>query len=83
MKTMTCAQLGGPCDAAHHGESADDVIKAQDAHLKERVASGDTTHEKALKEMKGRWKNPLSGMSWYRNAKKDFAALPDDDTPTL
>ena len=58
MKTMTCAQLGGPCDAAHHGESADDVIKAQDAHLKERVASGDTTHEKALKEMKGRWKNP-------------------------
>lgn len=35
MKTMTCRQLGGPCDHARRGESADDVIKAQDQHLKE------------------------------------------------
>ena len=38
MKTMTCKQLGGPCDHQHHGETADEVIKAQDAHLKEMVA---------------------------------------------
>jgi len=78
MKTMTCRQLGGPCDQPHHGESADDVIKAQDRHLKDVVASGDTAHEQALKEMKGRWKNPLKGMGWYKTAKSDFAALPDD-----
>jgi len=36
MKTMTCRQLGGPCDLAHHGSTANDVIKAQDAHLKKR-----------------------------------------------
>jgi predicted small metal-binding protein len=78
MKTMTCKQLGGPCDFAHHGNSANDVIKAQDKHLKEIVASGDETHRGALKEMQGRWKNPLSGMSWYRQAKRDFAALPKD-----
>ena len=35
MKTMTCRALGGPCDLEHHGESADDVINAQDRHLKE------------------------------------------------
>ena len=35
MKTMTCRSLGGPCDLEHHGESADDVIQAQDRHLKE------------------------------------------------
>ena len=35
MKTMTCQQLGGPCDLGHQGESADDVIKAQDQHLKD------------------------------------------------
>ena len=34
MKTMTCLDLGGPCDLAHAGASADDVIKAQDQHLK-------------------------------------------------
>jgi predicted small metal-binding protein len=78
MKTMTCQQLGGPCELAHHGSSADEIIKAQDAHLKAAVAGGDTTHEEALKEMKGRWKNPLSGMGWYRKTKKGFAALPED-----
>ena len=80
MKTMTCQQLGGPCDHAHHGESADDVIKAQDQHLKDMVAAGDTAHEPALDDMKGRWKRPISGMKWYKTAKKDFAALPEDAT---
>jgi predicted small metal-binding protein len=78
MKTMTCKQLGGPCDFAHHGSTADEVIKAQDKHLKEAVAAGDAAHEPALKEMKGRWKNPIAGMGWYRKAKRDYAALPND-----
>jgi predicted small metal-binding protein len=75
---MTCMQLGGPCDYAHHGNTADEVIKAQDKHLKEAVAAGDAAHEGALKEMKGRRKNPIAGMGWYRKAKRDYAALPDD-----
>jgi hypothetical protein len=78
MKTMTCKQLGGPCDLILHGNTADEVIKAQDTHLKEAVAKGDSTHEGALKDMKGRWKNPISGMGWYRKIKRDFAALPVD-----
>jgi hypothetical protein len=75
---MTCEQLGGPCDFAHHGKTADDVIKAQDKHLNEIVVSGDEAHQPALKAMKGRWKHPISGMSWYRSAKRDFAALLED-----
>jgi predicted small metal-binding protein len=75
---MTCKQLGGPCDFQLHGDTADQVIKAQDRHLKETVAGGDETHRDALKGMKGRWKHPLSGMAWYRKAKSDFAALPED-----
>jgi hypothetical protein len=78
MKTMTCKQLGGPCDHQHQGQAADEVIKAQDRHLKEMVAGGDTAHAPALKEMKGRWKHPISGMGWYRAAKRNFAALPED-----
>jgi hypothetical protein len=78
MKTMTCQQLGGPCSLGLSGETADDVIKAQDAHLKERVAAGDTAHEPAAKAMKSRWRKPVSGMAWYRQAKRDFAALPED-----
>jgi hypothetical protein len=57
--------------------TADEVIKAQDRHLKEMVAKGDTTHENALKEMKGRWRSPVNGMGWYRKTKRDFAAFPE------
>jgi predicted secreted protein len=70
--------MGGPCDFPHQGNTADEVIKAQDGHLKEMVAKGDDTHESALKDMKGRWKNPISGMGWYRKTKRAFADLHDD-----
>jgi predicted small metal-binding protein len=78
MKTMTCQQLGGPCDFAHHGENADEVIKLQDKHLNQIVSNGDTAHQDALEEMKGRWKHPIKGMGWYKKAKSDFATLPED-----
>lgn len=76
MKTMTCAQLGGACDFPLQGSTADEVIKAQDRHLQEVVAAGDAAHEEALNAMKGRWKHPIAGMGWYRQVKRDFAAIP-------
>jgi predicted small metal-binding protein len=77
MKQMTCQQLGGPCDFVLRGETADDVIKAQDQHLKDLVAGGDEAHVPARNDMKGRWKRPIAGMGWYRDVKKTFAALPE------
>ena len=78
MKTMTCQQLGGPCDLALHGDTADEVIKAQDKHLKDAVAGGDEAHRAAHDQMKGRWKHPISGMGWYKSTKRAFAELPED-----
>ena len=78
MKSMTCRQLGGPCGLVHQGEDANEIIKAQDRHLREAVAGGNTDHEPALKEMKGRWKRPVSGLKWYRQVQRDFAALPTE-----
>ena len=78
MKRMTCRELGGTCDLAHHGGDANEIIKAQDRHLREAVAAGSTDHEPALKEMKGRWKRPVSGMKWYRQVQRDFAGLQAD-----
>ena len=78
MKTMTCKQLGGPCEFALRGDTADEVIKGQDKHLKDMVAGGDETHSAAFKEMKGRWRHPISGMGWYKTTKREFAALPED-----
>ena len=78
MKTMTCKQMGGPCDTAFHGNTADEVIKAEDAHLKEMVAKADASHKQAYERMQASWKHPLSGMKWYMKTKSDFAALPED-----
>jgi predicted small metal-binding protein len=75
---MTCKQLGGPCDHQLRGDAADEVIKAQDRHLKDMVAGGDDTHASARQAMKDRWKHPISGMGWYKDTKRNFAALPDD-----
>ena len=78
MKTMTCKDLGGPCELKHSGKDANEVINAQDKHLKDAVAGGDATHATALKDMKGRWKRPWAAMGWYKQVKRDFAALPED-----
>ncbi|MEO7130519.1 MAG: DUF1059 domain-containing protein [Dermatophilaceae bacterium] len=78
MKTMTCRQLGGPCDLELQGETADEVIKAQDRHLKDAVKAGDSSHQPAHEDMKGRWRNPIKGMGWYRDTKKAFTALPEN-----
>jgi len=70
--------MGGPCGAPFHGDTADDVIKAQDKHLKDMVAAGDETHKSARKSMQDRWRHPVSGMNCYTGTKKAFAALPND-----
>jgi hypothetical protein len=76
MKTMTCRDLGGACDLDLVGADANEIIHAQDRHLREAVAAGDTDHEPALRDMKGRWRRPISGMKWYKKVQRDFAALP-------
>lgn len=53
------------------------MIKAQDAHLKEREAAGDEAHQPARDEMKKQWRHPKRWLDWYRQAKQDFADLPE------
>jgi len=78
MKTMTCRQLGGPCDLALAGVTADEIIKQQDQHLKDAVAGGDVAHQPARNDMKGRWRHPKKSLGWYNDVKKAFADQPDD-----
>ena len=61
MKTMTCNQLGGPCDFPLQGKRADEVIKAQDKHLNEMVAGGDEAHEECLEGDEGPVEESLIG----------------------
>lgn len=38
----------------------------------------DTAHGPALKDMKARCRRPVSGLRWYRQVERDFAALSKD-----
>ncbi len=82
MKTMTCRQLGGPCDLEHKGEDANDIINAQDRHLKEAEKAGDTIHHAARDAMKSRWRHPKRSLGWYNDTKVAFAQLPTDSPPS-
>jgi hypothetical protein len=42
------------------------------------VAAGDDEHRDALAAMKCRGRNPIAGMGWYRQTKRDFAAAAAD-----
>jgi hypothetical protein len=77
-KTMTCTQLGGPCDAVHRGADHNEIIKEHDRHLRDAVAAGSIEHEPSLSDMKARWRRPVSGLKWYRAVQRDFAALSED-----
>jgi hypothetical protein len=78
VKSMTCRQLGGACELLHGGEDANEIIHAHDRHLREAVAAGDAEHEPARAAMNARWKRPISGMKWYRQVQRDFAAQAAD-----
>ena len=78
MKTMTCKQMGGPCDAAMHGNTADEVMNAGEAHVREMAAKGDEAHKQVLTAMEDMQKDPEAGKQWTEKFQADFAALPDD-----
>ncbi len=81
MKTMTCKQLYGPCDALIHGETAEKMMANSQKHAMEMVAKGDMLHIKAMEAMRKQHADmtPEVMKQWMEKFYKDFAAQPDDE----
>lgn len=81
MKTMTCKQLGGPCDKEFHANTFEEMVEQSKNHGMEMFQKGDTEHVKVMMEMKEKMKTqtPKDMQAWFGNIKKEFDALPDDD----
>jgi predicted small metal-binding protein len=81
MKTMTCKQMGGPCDAPLHGNSADEVMAEGAKHIEEMAAAGDEGHKQVKAMMDAMQKDPNSAENrqWFEKFSADFAALPGDN----
>ena len=80
MKTMTCKQLYGPCDALIHGATAEEMMENSKKHAMEMVAKGDKVHIDAMEAMKKQHMdmNPEAVRRWMEKFKNDFAAVPED-----
>lgn len=80
MKTMTCKQLYGPCDALIQGATAEKMIENSQKHAMEMVASGDNVHIDAMEAMKkeNMKMTPEAQKQWMEKFQNDFAATPED-----
>ena len=79
MKTMTCKQLYGPCDAPISGASAEEMMENSKKHGMEMVAKGDADHVRVMEEMKEKMMgNPEAGKAMMEEFQKNFEAQPED-----
>lgn len=75
MKTITCRQMGGPCDAQIHGETPEEMVNNGAAHV---MDMGDDEHKKVLEMMEAMKDNPDQAEKWNADFATKFAALPEE-----
>lgn len=68
---MTCAQMGGMCDAKISGSTQDEMIANGMKHLEE-------AHPEMAANIKATPKEDPKMVEWSENFKKEWANTPDD-----
>lgn len=64
MKSVTCREMGGPCDFAIEGNSPDEIMQKGGEHVNEMAAQGDEGHIKAKEMMDGAMNDPAALKQW-------------------
>lgn len=70
MKTLTCAQLGGPCEAKITGNTPEEMMTNGMAHL-------ESAHPEMAAKVKATPKDDPMMVSWNEKFVKDWAAAPE------
>jgi len=70
MKTMTCAQMGGMCDAAITANTKDEMMSKGMAHLEE-------AHPEMAADVKKMPKDDPLMVEWQSKFDKDWDAAPE------
>jgi hypothetical protein len=79
MKTMTCKQLGGACEAKFHADTFEEIAELSKNHALEMIEKKDDAHTKALRETQELMHFPEGMNAWYENKRKTFASLPKSE----
>lgn len=77
MKTMTCKQLGGACDAAFQASSFDEIAEMSQQHGMEMFQKKDEAHLAAMGEMQQLMQKPEAMAEWFDGKRSEFEALPE------
>jgi len=69
MKTMTCKQLGGPCDMEFHANTFEEMVEKSKSHGMEMFQKGDQEHIEVMNKMKEQMKTQSSEQmqAWFAN----------------
>ena len=78
MKTMTCKDLAGACDAEFHAETFDEMAEMSKKHGMEMLEQGDQAHIQAMEKMKELMGDPEAMKGWFETVQKMFESLPED-----
>ena len=78
MKTLTCKDLAGACDAEFHAETFDEMAEISRKHAMEMVGQGDQVHLEAMDKMKELMSDPEAVKEWYETVQKMFESLPEN-----
>ena len=77
MKTMTCRDLAGACDAEFHAETFGEMAEMSKKHATEMFAQGDRAHIDAGEKMKELMGDPEAMKVWFESLQKKFDSLSD------
>ncbi len=72
MKTMTCAQMGGMCETAVTGNTAEEMMSNGMAHLEE-------AHPEMAANVKAMPKDDPKMVEWNEKFMKDWEAAPETE----
>ncbi len=77
MKTMTCKDLFGACDAEFHAETFDEMAEMSKKHAMEMLEKGDQAHIEAMEKMKELMGDPEAMKEWFESVQKMFDSQPE------
>jgi hypothetical protein len=71
MKTMTCRQMGGPCDEKISGATPDEMMKNGMAHIEQ-------AHPDMAADIKAMSKDDPKMVEWNKKFMEDFQNAPEE-----
>ena len=76
MKTMTCKDLAGACDAKFHAETFDEMAEMSKMHAMEMAE--DHAHTEAMGKMTELMSDPEAMKEWFETVQRMFESLPEN-----